>query len=102
MRRVARTKTGSLAQRLDRLALALARANLGAFSDLWQRPRRMLWLNFLAGLARGFGIAVGLTMVAAVFFSLLGRAAQLNLPVIGRYIAEIVRLVQTQLRNIPR
>ncbi len=92
----------SLNKQLDRLALALSRSNLAAFADLWQRPRRMLALNFLAGLARGFGIAVGLTVMAAAFLLVLGRVAALNLPIIGRFIAEIVRLVHTELRALPR
>ncbi len=103
MRRVRRPLGGAaLGRKLDRLSLSLARANLESFTDLWLRPRRMLWLNFLAGLARGFGIAIGLTLVAAAFLSILGRVAALHLPVIGRYIAEIVHLVNTQLRTLPR
>ncbi len=92
----------ALGRKLDRLSLSLSRANLEAFTDLWLRPRRMLWLNFLSGLARGFGIAVGLTLVAAAFLSILGRVAALNLPVIGRYIAELVQLVNSHLRTLPR
>ena len=81
MRRVRRPLGwAALGRILDRLSLSLARANLAAFTELWLRPRRMLWLNFLAGLARGFGIAVGLTLVAAAFLSILGRLAALNLP----------------------
>ena len=103
MRRVRRPLGwAALGRKLDRLSLSLARANLAAFTELWLRPRRMLWLNFLAGLARGFGIAVGLTLVAAAFLSILGRLAALNLPVIGRYIAEVVKLVNTHLRTLPR
>lgn len=83
------------------LATALAKANFSAFADLMLHPRRMLWLNFLAGLARGFGIAVGLTLVTAVFLSLLGKLASLNLPVIGRFIAQLVRIVNLQLRTLP-
>ncbi|MGE5552262.1 MAG: DUF5665 domain-containing protein [Bacteroidota bacterium] len=88
--------------KFDKLSLAMARANLEAMAELWLRPRRLIWLNFLAGLARGFGIAIGLTLVAAAFLSILGRLAALNLPVIGRYVAEIVRLVNAQLRSLPR
>lgn len=89
-------------RRWHRLSLRLSQANLAALAELWLRPRRMIWLNFLAGLARGFGIAVGLTLVAAAFLSLLGRLAALHLPLIGRYIAEVVKLVEQQLRSLPR
>jgi len=103
LRRLALTRRfrASLSQRMDRLALALAKANLNAFADLWEHPRRMLWLNFLAGLARGFGIALGLTLVTAVFLMFLTRVAALNLPHIGRLIAELVQMVNHQLRTLP-
>lgn len=91
----------SLSQRMDRLALALTKANLSAFTDLWEHPRRLLWLNFLAGLARGFGIALGLTLVTAVFLLVLSRVAALNLPYISSLIAELVRMVNDHLRRLP-
>lgn len=76
----------------------LERANLAEFMDLVQNPVRLIFLNFLGGLARGFGIAIGLTIIASLFLVLLTRLASLNLPVIGRYIADLVRIVNQQLR----
>lgn len=66
--------------------------------QLIQNPVRLIFLNFLAGLARGFGIAIGLTIIASLFIVLLTRLASLNLPIIGKYIAELVRIVNEQLR----
>ncbi len=64
-------------------------------------PVRLLYLNFLAGLARGFGIALGLTLLTAVFLAVMTRIASLNLPLISRFIAEIIRLVEEQLATLP-
>lgn len=80
----------------------LTRSQLLAVAEMLQNPWRVFLLNFLSGLARGFGTAVGLTLVAGAFLVLLTRLASLNLPVIGRFIAEIVRLVNFQLRDLPR
>jgi hypothetical protein len=66
--------------------------------DLVRNPVRLIFLNFLSGLARGFGIAIGLTIIASLFLVLLTRLASLNLPVIGEYIADLVRIVNQQLR----
>ncbi|NLG84487.1 MAG: hypothetical protein GX493_07780 [Firmicutes bacterium] len=87
--------------RLDRLLFSLVKADLVARAESWFGPARLLWWNFLGGLARGFGIAVGLTIVTSIFLTFLGRLAALNLPVIGKFVAEIVRLVQLHLRNLP-
>jgi hypothetical protein len=76
----------------------LERANLAEFMKLIQNPVRLIFLNFLAGLARGFGIAVGLTIIASLFIVFLTRLASLNLPIIGRFIADLVRIVNEQLR----
>ena len=59
-----------------------------------QKPGRILFLNFIGGLARGFGIAVGATIVFALLIELLRRLILLNIPGIGTFIAEIVRIVE--------
>jgi len=59
-----------------------------------KRPARMLWINFLAGLARGLGMAVGFTLLGALVLYFLQKAVMLNLPLISDFIAEIIRMVQ--------
>lgn len=86
-----------LLQQIDHLNRLLERANLVEYMQLIQSPRRMLFLNFMAGVARGFGIAVGFTIIGAVFVYVLTRLASLNLPIIGEFIAQLVRIVDQQL-----
>lgn len=88
----------SLFKNIVRLEQKLERANLAEFMALLQNPTRLLFLNFLSGLARGFGIAIGVTVIASLFLVLLTNLANLNLPIIGRYIADLVKIVQQQLR----
>lgn len=76
----------------------LERANLAEFMQLVQNPVRLIFLNFLSGLARGFGIAIGLTIIASLFLLFLTRVASLNLPIIGKFVAELVRIVSQQLQ----
>ncbi|MGI6343622.1 MAG: DUF5665 domain-containing protein [Bacillota bacterium] len=83
----------------ERLLYILERMRLVEYLELYQRPWRLMWLNFLAGLARGVGIAIGGTILAAFVLMILGRLAILNLPVISDFIAEIIELVQTQLNR---
>jgi hypothetical protein len=83
---------------LQSLAGKFDRSYLAEYVSLMQRPFRLMFVNFLAGLARGFGIAVGLTIVASLFIVFLTYLANLNLPVIGNYIAQLVRIVNQQLR----
>ncbi|NLY75087.1 MAG: hypothetical protein GX075_07255 [Firmicutes bacterium] len=93
-----RKQARALFQKLTELEVKLERANLADLVRLLQNPVRLIFLNFLAGLARGFGIAIGLTIIAGLFLVILTRLASLNLPVIGKYIADLVRIVNQQLR----
>jgi len=89
-----------IVQQLLTLNRWLAKNNLYQLVELLQHPLRLLLLNFLTGLARGFGVALGVTLIAGAFLALLTRLASLNLPIIGHYIAEIVRFVNEQVPNI--
>ncbi len=88
----------SLYKKLARLEVKLEQANLAEFMKIIENPLRLIFLNFLSGLARGFGIAIGLTMIAGVFLMLLSRLASLNLPIIGKFVADLVRIVNYQLK----
>ncbi|NLJ25872.1 MAG: hypothetical protein GX354_10740 [Firmicutes bacterium] len=92
----------TLIKKLSELTESMEKANVAEYIELFRRPRRLLYLNFLAGIVRGFGIAVGFTAVGAIFLYLLGRVAALNLPVIGHFVAEVARIVELELRHLPR
>ncbi|WP_324717651.1 DUF5665 domain-containing protein [Carboxydochorda subterranea] len=96
-RRAPASPVGRLIQRLDDLVAAMEKANLAELVELYRNPARLMSLNFMAGVFRGFGLAVGFTAVGAIFLYLLGRLAALNIPYIGDFVAEIVRIVQTEL-----
>lgn len=80
------------------IALQLEKARFGEYIELVQNPARMLTLNFFAGIARGFGAAVGFTLLGAVVVYLLQRLVVLNLPIIGGIISEVIKLVQLNVR----
>jgi len=63
-----------------------------------QDRRRLLITNFAAGLMRGMGFAVGFSILGAVVIMLVRRLALANLPGIGAFFAEVVRMVELKLR----
>lgn len=93
------TVYAALVDKIEELLTAMERHSLAELIELFQRPRRMLFLSFVSGIARGFGIAFGFTIVGAFFLYFLGRLAQLNLPIIGEFIAEIARIVEIELQG---
>lgn len=66
------------------------------YIELRNNPWRMIYVNFMGGVVRGFGMAVGFTLLGAFVLYILKQMAILNLPLISNWIAEIVRLVQEQ------
>ncbi|NLN17883.1 MAG: hypothetical protein GX162_01215 [Firmicutes bacterium] len=87
-----------LLHRLEQATDAFVKSGIADYVELFRHPRRMIWLNFVAGLARGFGMAVGFTVIGAVFLLSLARLATLNLPIIGEFVADVARIVQNELR----
>ncbi len=84
---------------LERIAAYMESVNLGAYVDLYRRPWRMLGLNFVAGLARGFGMAIGFALLGALVIYTLQASFLHNLPVVGKFIAQIVRIVQSEMQR---
>jgi hypothetical protein len=57
-------------------------------------------MNFLAGVSRGFGIVIGMTVLVALFLYFLGSLV--DAPVVGQYIGKFVHIVQDELRGAGR
>jgi hypothetical protein len=89
----------ALKEKIEQLSLNIERMKLAEYVELLNKPGRLLFVNFISGVARGLGIAVGFTLLGALVLFILQRLVVLNLPVLSDFIAEIVRLVQIQLRG---
>jgi hypothetical protein len=81
-------------ERLASFADYLTRLNLAEYVRLTQKPARMMWFNFISGVARGFGIAVGFTLLGALGIYVLRQLQVLNLPLVGDLIAQIWEYVE--------
>jgi len=87
-----------LHQQVSRLLQEIDKFNMAEYMELLNNPRRFFWLNFLGGLARGLGAALGATILAAFAIYILQRVVVLNVPLIGGFVAEIVRIVQNKMQ----
>ncbi|WP_400163160.1 DUF5665 domain-containing protein [Brevibacillus sp. TJ4] len=82
-----------LNQRMDKIALFLEDIRLADIVQNYTAPRKLLWTNFLAGLARGLGLTIGTAIVLAVFGSLVSHF--FSIPFIGDYIRQIMDYVES-------
>ncbi|MBO3445341.1 hypothetical protein JWF52_12675 [Clostridium sp. CCUG 7971] len=83
---------GLIKRYLERLMLTIERSRIREYMMLTDSKRRLFTINFVAGLGKGFGQAIGLTILAAIALYIL--ASWVNLPIIGEYIAELVNIVE--------
>lgn len=83
-----------LTKQLERLVNRLEAMRIADYLELLEKPRRLLWTNFIAGIVRGLGFALGTTLVFAVVVEFLRRLILINIPVISDYLVEIIRLVE--------
>lgn len=81
-------------EKLNEFILKLERMNLSYYIEYLKDPKRMFLINFLSGAARGFGTAFGFSILGALLLYILNAVVKYNLPVIGRYIAEILKFVK--------
>lgn len=79
------------------IAQAMEKSRISEYNELLFNPRKLIWVNLMGGAARGVGIAIGFTLFTAIIVYILQYLGALNLPIIGDFIADIVRIVQHQL-----
>ncbi|KKM12415.1 membrane protein [Clostridiales bacterium PH28_bin88] len=87
-----------LQAKVDQMADSLRKAGIAEYVEMMHRPRRVIIVNFWAGVARGVGTAVGFALLGALAVYLLRRIVVLNLPVISDFIADLIRMVQYQMQ----
>lgn len=85
-----------LQKQIKELSDRLESMRIAEYINLLQKPLRIIYLNFLGGVARGLGIVVGATIIFAILIDILSRLIVLNLPVIGDLIVEIMRIVEAK------
>ena len=87
----------ALEGRIRALAVNMEKMKLAEYVNLLENPYKLIYINFISGIARGVGIAIGFAILGAIIVLILQRLAVLNLPVIGNFIADLVKIVQVQL-----
>ncbi|MDD4600254.1 hypothetical protein SDC9_06047 [bioreactor metagenome] len=92
-------KADFISIQLEKLVHHLEALKIAEYVELFQRPYKLILLNFIAGLARGLGIAVGATLIFAIMLEFLRRLIMLNIPGIGNFIAELIRIVELKNTN---
>lgn len=87
-------KLNKLNENLEKINSLLTKNNILDLPELLGNKKQLLIRNLLSGMSKGIGIGVGFTIVTALIIFLLQKLVKLNLPIVGKYIADIVEIVQ--------
>lgn len=79
---------------IERLLKFLEKKNIDELIYIFGTKREIAKRNFIAGIFRGVGIGIGVTIITAIIIYFLQRLVRLNLPVIGKFISDIVEIVE--------
>jgi len=86
----------SLEEKIHKLAYVLEKAQISDYVSLLENPKKLMYLNFLTGVSRGLGMAVGFTLIGTLVLYMMQEIVLLNLPIISDFIADIVRMVREE------
>ena len=84
-----------LIKKIDELIDILEKSNIEHIAFILGSRKEIIWRNTLAGIFRGIGIGIGVTIVSGIIIYFLQKLVKLNLPIIGKYINDLVDIIQT-------
>ena len=79
---------------INNLIETFQKSNVEEWTYIFGSKKEIIKRNLIAGIFRGVGIGIGVTIITATLVILLQRIVALNIPIIGEYIADIVDIVQ--------
>ncbi len=90
-------RTKKQVENIEWLIDAIEAIGISEFIEYIRSPWKMLWPNFVAGVARGFWALVGATIVIALIWWSLSML--IDLPLIGKKLEPYVQNVQMEFRK---
>ncbi len=83
-----------LNQKLDEVSNILKKSNLEEMAYILGSKKQIIVRNFFAGISRGVGIGIGVTVITAIIIAIMRKIVTLNIPVIGKFVSDIIDIVQ--------
>ncbi len=79
---------------IEKLVKRLDNSGLAEYVRLSRNTGKILWLNFLSGIARGLGFTVGTAVVLAVVYKIVSRLISMNIPYLTEVLLEFASMVK--------
>lgn len=79
---------------IEKLNKIMEKSRIAELTELLQNKRKIFVRNLIAGISKGLGFSIGFYVITAILIYLLQYIVRLNIPVIGKYISDIVDIVE--------
>lgn len=89
-----------LAKVTEELTRTMEKTRIAEYVQYLDHPAKLLWTNFLIGVARGLGSTIGLAVVLGIFVYFIQKLIMLNLPGISDFIADFIVMIQSNYNMI--
>lgn len=83
-----------LDKKIEQLNNNFEKSNLEELTYILGNKVEIAKRNLLAGILRGVGIGIGFTLITSIILIILQKIVLLNIPVIGKYIGDIVDIIE--------
>ncbi len=83
-----------LERQLDKLLISLERMHFEEYMRYVDDRRRQFTVNFMAGVARGLGAAVGFSILGAMVIVIFQRLVTNNVGGIGSFLADVLERIK--------
>lgn len=95
------TLLDKLNKNIEKLAAHFEKANIKEYLSYAGNPWKVLATNLLAGMMRGFGLAIGMTLILAVIMIVITKILShlITLPFVGQQIAQLVEMVNSYMKE---
>lgn len=80
---------------LDDIAKRLENSGVAEYVKLSQNTGKILWLNFISGVARGLGFTVGTAIVLAILYDVVSTIISMNIPYLTELLTDLIIKIKT-------
>lgn len=88
------SEAAQLAEIAEQLTRTMEKTRIAEYVDYLHHPGRLLWMNFLIGIARGLGSTIGLAIVLGITVYVVQKLITLNLPLISDWITDFIIMIE--------
>jgi hypothetical protein len=83
-------------EKLDKIAERLENSGVAEYVKLSQRTGKILWYNFMSGVARGLGFTIGTTIVLALLYNIISHLISMNIPYLTEVLQQFIDMVKAR------